>query len=320
MDAEIDRSKTSTQGSGESEQAGLDQVAQSETVSAFHEALFTFLLKRSKARGPVLWTLAVLAALVFLGAIPAAYFLWYELPPQLWGWTTKIWWHYPLGWFAFMFLFSIPIYMAIGGVKLTTFLLNISLSLEDVEIEKARTSVREAERATIKEVEEKDTVDLLRLLQNSRGDLDAYYTIGLKQTRRSFLHSVLAMWLGFILLLVGVALYVGPVEKIGLTKPDKDAFNVLVMGGAVIIEFISVLFLWAYRSSTVQLHKFYDRQMYSHAIVMCYRIASTITHADDAKKVIIEKVLDRDWTVQIPAPTGSEGLRKLLAPREAKTS
>jgi hypothetical protein len=171
--------------------------------------------------------------------------------------------------------------------------------------------VRSKEDEASAKLEETDQVGLLPLLRYSRAQLEAYYLVGLSQTRRSFLNSVLAMWLGFILLLVGVCLYVGPVEKLGLTRPQQD-FTIFIMGGAAIIEFISALFLWVYRSSTGQLDYFYDRQMHTHNVVMCYRIASTMEKADDTKRLIVQKVLERTWAPDRPQPTGAKGLRELL--------
>jgi hypothetical protein len=275
-----------------------------------------FLEKHPKAR-IVGWCIALL---IFLLVIPVAYATWLWLGSPLWEWAKEEWWHFIPAYFAAIFLIGIPAIVLMGGVGIATYLAEVSLSSEGADIRKAQQTVRETEEDAINRLEQTDSAGLLPLLKYSRAQLQEYYAIGLKQTRRSFLHSVLAMWLGFILLLVGVALYIGPVEKMGLAKPDKDAFNVLVIGGAVIIEFISALFLWAFRSSTVQLNRFYDRQMHTHAVVMCYRIASTIAQADDTKKAIIEKILDRDWTLQIPAPVGAEGLRKFIPTHEAKTT
>jgi len=116
-------------------------------------------------------------------------------------------------------------------------------------------------------------------------------------------------------------MYVGPVEKIGLKVPSQD-FRILVMGGGVIVEFISVLFLWVYRSATDQLTHFYNRQMQTHTSILCFRIASTMetAKADDTKGAIVDKVLD--WTSMSKRPPliGAKGLRALLSAGGSKAA
>ena len=153
---------------------------------------------------------------------------------------------------------------------------------------------------------------LLPLLKYSRAQLDAYYEIGLKQTRGSFFNAVLAMWLGFVLLLVGIWLYVGPVEQLGLTRPPQN-FNVLILSGAAIVEFISALFLWVYRSTIAQLTYYYRLQMHSHTSILCFRMASTMEKADDTKRAIIESVLGWTATPERPPLPGAKGLRNLMS-------
>jgi hypothetical protein len=210
-------------------------------------------------------------------------------------------------------MFVIPIWVVMGATALTSFFADLSLAIEDAAVQQAQQTVRETEQEAISRFEQTDAAGLLPLLKYSRAQLEAYYAVGLSQTRKSFFNSVLAMWLGFILLLVGIALYVGPVEKIGLKPPTQD-FKVLIMGGAAIIEFISALFLWVYRSSTAQLTYFYNRQMHSHTSILCFRIASTMetAKADDTKREIVQKVLD--WTSMPARPPliGAKGLRALL--------
>jgi hypothetical protein len=273
------------------------------------QKLRRFLVRRPRVL-MIGWAIVVV---VFLLLIPAAYISWYVLPLRLWEWANEVWWHWIPAFSAFTFLFAIPIWVAMLAGVLTSYLADVSLSIEDEAVQKTRETVRETEQEAINHLEQTDAAGLLPLVKYSRAQLVEYYEVGLKQTRRAFFNSVLAMWLGFILLLVGVALYVGPVEKIGLKVPATD-FSILIMGGAAIIEFISALFLWVYRSSIAQLEYFYNRQMYSHTSILCFRIATTMekSQADDTKRAIVEKALD--WTLkpERPALVGGKGLRALL--------
>jgi hypothetical protein len=281
----------------------------------FDEKLRKFLIKRPRT---VLlgWSIVGLA---FLLLIPVAFFFWYFLPLGLWKWASAEWAHWVPAFLAYCILFFIPIWVAMLPIGLANFFAEVSFAIEDTAIHKAQEAVRETEQDAINRLEQTDAAGLLPLLRYNRAQLDAYYEIGLKQTRGSFYNAVVAMWLGFILLLVGTALYVGPVEKLGLIQPPPD-FNILILSGAAIVEFISALFLWVYRSTTAQLTYYYKLQMHNHTSILCFRMASTMQQADETKRTIIEKVLE--WTAMPERPplVGAKGLRNLLSTTEPKAS
>ena len=260
----------------------------------------------------------VIVALAFILLIPAAYVSWYLLPMLLWE-AINQWWHWIPAYFGFMILLAIPIWVALLAVSVSNFFADISLAVEDASLQEAQTNVLETEQEAINRLEQTDAAGLLPLLKYSRAQLDAYYEIGLKQTRGSFFNAVLAMWLGFILLLIGIALYVGPVEKLGLTRPPQD-FNVLILSGAAIVELISALFLWVYRNTIAQLTYYYRLQMHSHTAILCFRMASSMQQADETKRAIIENVLGRTLLPERPPPVGAKGLRALLTTSGPKTA
>lgn len=282
---------------------------------------FSELLRRSMLNHPkFIWAGWMIAALAFLCVLPVAYVCWFIFIPELWSWTFEAWWHFLPAAFGFLFLFVMPIWAAMIAGSISNVLLDISLESEDPEVVKARQTARESEEVAIQQFRGTDTGDLLELLKNSRTDLEAYYTIGLNQSKRSFRHGVLAMWLGFILLLIGISMYIAPVEQLNITRPDPANFNFLVIGGAAIIEFVSALFLWVYRSTSIQLNNLYNREMHNHSVVICYKIATTIKDSDDAKRAIIDKVLERKWSYQVPEPTGAKGFRDLITPGASKAT
>ncbi len=277
------------------------------------QKLRRFLLKRPK----VIMAGWILVVLAFLLLAPVLYLAWYDLPLRLWRFAIEAWWHWVPAFFGFMLLFAIPIWAMMGALALTGFFADLSLSIEDTVVRDAQEVVRETEQDAIKRLEQTDAAGLLPLLKYSRAQLDAYYAIGLNQTRRSFFNAVLAMWLGFVLLLIGIVLYVGPVEKLGLTRPTAD-FQILILSGAAIIEFVSALFLWVYRSTTAQLTYYYKRQMYSHTSILCFRMASTMEKSDEAKRAIIDRVLDWSEKPERPPVPGAKGFRALMPTGVAK--
>lgn len=152
------------------------------------------------------------------------------------------------------------------------------------------------------------------LLRYSRVQLEAYYEIGLTQTQRSFRYSVIAMWIGFSVIVSGIVIRVVDLGKFGVRPLDSDVSTLIIVSGAI-IEVISALFLWVYRSSIRQLTYFYNRQLYNHSVLMSQRIAETMTSADEVKKTIIEQLLDRSWTFEPDTlPSG----KSLLSFRSAK--
>ncbi|ABM35784.1 TRADD-N-associated membrane domain-containing protein [Polaromonas naphthalenivorans] len=287
-------------------------------VSRPERLLRQLLLKRPKIV-ILAWAVVVL---VFLLLLPLAYLAWFQLPGRLWAFANEQWWHWIPAFLGFIAIVFIPLWAVMGAIALAGFLADISLSIEHAAIQDAQRVVRETEQDAISRLELTDVAGLLPLLKYSRAQLDAYYAIGLNQTRKSFFNAVLAMWLGFILLLIGIALYVGPVEKLGLTRPQQD-FQILILSGAAIIEFVSALFLWVYRSTTAQLTYYYKRQMHSHTSILCFRMATTIQtleKSDEIKKAIIEKVLDWNEMPERPPLVGAKGLRSLLPASEAKAT
>jgi hypothetical protein len=147
-----------------------------------------------------------------------------------------------------------------------------------------------------------DESGLVLLLRYSRIQLEQYYAIGLSQTQRSFKYGVIAMWIGFTVIMLGIGLNAVNVEKLPQVPLRTDT-SYLAFGAGLVIEVISALFLWLYRRSIKQLTYFYDRQMYNHGILMSFRIASAMESADaqkpsasDAmKQLIITKMLERSW-------------------------
>ncbi|MDB5859164.1 MAG: hypothetical protein JWQ76_2853 [Ramlibacter sp.] len=280
-------------------------------------AMRRFLARKPKLR-VVAWTVAAVA---FLALLPLVYLCWYWLPLRLWDWAMAAWWHWAPAALGYLFLFCIPVWGAMLANAFASTLASLALEGEEAVVRQAQQTIRETEEDAIARLEQTDAAGLLPLLKYSRAQLEAYYAVGLSQTRKSFYNSVLAMWLGFVLLMLGVAFYVGPVEQLGLKPPSQD-FRNLIMGGAAIIEFISALFLWVYRSSTAQLTYFYNRQMHSHTSILCFRIASTMetSKGDDVKRLIVEKALDWTGAPERPPLAGGRGMRALVPVLGAKAA
>jgi hypothetical protein len=245
-----------------------------------------------------------LGILILVGLI-GAFAAWYFGYPWLWqyGFSPLSWKAIPAA-FGMLFLLYAPAvaYLPFRG-------LNQVLQLyvdEQAEAELTRVfrDAQAKQEALEEQLAQDDEAHLVTILQYSQAQLREYYAIGLGQTQRSFTYSIIAMWLGFFILVGGIALYLLPVEQIGLKTPTAG-INILVMGSGAIVEFISALFLWVYRQSIKQLTYFYNRQIHAHNVLFCYRISDTMTDPDVPKKTIVEHILQTVWSPEdLEAPTG----------------
>lgn len=215
--------------------------------------------------------------------------------------------------FGVLMLGVLPLYAPVGATLATFTVLSLHAEAQTAEVaeivdrdSREQSQAEDELKADLKDLE--DISGLVSMVRYSRIQLKPYYKIGLTQTQRSFRYSVIAMWIGFAVILAGISIwYIDPktLTKIGLRSPDPTVTHLVVLSGAV-IEVISALFLWVYRSSIRQLTYFYNRQMYNHSVMMCHRITATMKEmSDDTKKTMVEKVLDKAWTLEHGAlPTG----------------
>lgn len=295
---------------------GNSQVAgQSRRTATYAARLLPFgvAFQRYVQQRPRLFGVLILISIaLMILAIPVAYLLWWRVGSGLWKIVGGSPLHWLWAWFAFIVLFSVPFYVVVGGFKLLHIAVSYSVTRAKAEVEKVLDPLRQAEGQILKKVEKDDSAGLVPLLKYSRLQLEAYYKIGLSHTRRSFFYSIVAMWVGFVFIIVGFLVHIFPIEKWGLVSPTGDIKTVIMAGGAI-IEFVSALFLWVYRNSTAQLTYFYNRQIYTHNVLMCFRIAGTMTQSDEAKSNIIDKVLVRSWDVKRPPPVGAKSFGKLFS-------
>ena len=234
----------------------------------------------------------IFAVVLFLSVIPVGYYAWWHWVPIIWAWVFE-----PPVWrtiVAVLILVALVVGPFAVLLAATTFGLSLAdatVDMTDTEVAKTRDALKGAENDALDALVNSDEPGLLPLLKYSRAQLDAYYTVGLGQARRSFVNSVAAMWLGFCVLLIGLALPLFA-PYVGLNSPPPG--RNFVLGAGAIIEFISAAFLWVYRSATSQLSNFYNRQMHTHSWILCFRIATTIEQSsirDQAKQSIVETVL-----------------------------
>lgn len=230
-------------------------------------------------------TLSAPAAIIGLG-----FYCWWDWLPRLLSWGFE-----PISWKA--------IFAGIGAIYLVIIplipLAPLSVGLSAIlgmyakeadnrvkqQIDEAMLGQDELE----KNLQAEDVHGLVKLIRYSRLQLQAYYRIGLSQTQRSFRYSVIAMWIGFLVIVAGVVSYLIPASFLS-TTPVAPAQQFALLGG-LIIELISAAFLWVYKSSINQLTYFYDRQQLNHNALLSFSVAETMTDKDAAKLKIVDRLL-----------------------------
>jgi hypothetical protein len=287
-----------------------------------------------KFRNDRSWRLGAVIALSFVLILALAADAWICLQsfPHLWAWGFER--NRGLEWEAFLpytvallgcfFLFGAVI--TIPSVPFSGLWQVVSLYFDENEkdFKEKLDTAKQAQLAVeeeLKEIEHDDSTGLIQVVKYSRLQLEQYYTIGLRQTKLSFFYSILAMWIGFVMMLAGTLPVIIPSLQPhpagGQAAGQSFSVSVVVSAGGLVIELISAMFLWMYRSSIGQLTYFYNRQMHLHNILVCFRIAASMKKDDepkalDAKGLIVEKVLESTWTVERPDAPSSRGLQDML--------
>lgn len=230
-----------------------------------------------------------LAALLVFGC-------WVYLIPKLWEWNGGTFnWRSILSGIGTFYLGIIP-FLAFIMVPHVLDVIELYINDKKEELNQDIKKIKSAQEIVEEKLEANDRSGLVPLIKYSRLQMEAYYTIGLNQTYRSFRYSIIAMWIGFAVILFGIIVNYLP-DQLRVYFSTGETMNITVASG-VIIEVISALFLWVYRSSISQLTYFYNRQMYNHSVLICHRIADSMdASADDVRKMIVERLLDQKFSI-----------------------
>lgn len=258
-------------------------------------------------------TAVLIFILIFIIEIYIIYRWFWPNILSFWIWGEQAW--YSLIFAAIIDSFLIIIIIAI--VWGTTFkqiskIISWYAEEEQSHFEKTFKKFEIEEEKFAAEIHEKDDAGLLPAIRYSGEALKTYYGISIQQTRRSFLFSVIAMFIGFFIILIGSASTFGFLTYLFREIKPTDINNIVIAGG-VLAEIISVLFLWIYNKSSSQLTYFYNRQIQAHNVILAFRIADTMTDKDKTKHEIVKNILETSKTSQpeIKLPN-RDGFKKLL--------
>jgi hypothetical protein len=135
--------------------------------------------------------------------------------------------------------------------------------------------------------------NLNQIIEDSQFRLYNYYSIGFAQARKSFRFGVVAMFIGFIILLLGIADTFG-FFSIFIPSLKPVDINTIVIAGSLISEVIAGLFLWVYKFSIQQLNYFYGCQNNMYNFLIAYTISDSMGDAtkDTTKSEVVKTIME----------------------------
>lgn len=255
--------------------------------------------------------LSFLVALAIAGAL--GWFIWLKLMLPLWTWGYgEFSWRSFVAWLPLFYLGIVPLV----GLGLLPVLLEFWG--EYGAVRKQVTSAREAQGQIEQALQEHDPQKLVLIISYSRQMLSEYYAIAMSQAQRSFRYCLIAMWLGFFVLMIGVLDNFMPIRSLivdvlpatgaGTENVQGAALspNELVLITGVVIEFIAAAFLWVYRFSIQQQTYYYRRQLGLHNALLAQRLSESMTTSkDEAVKLVVQRLLEDPVLQQMEAPSSS---------------
>ncbi|WP_158861152.1 TRADD-N-associated membrane domain-containing protein [Lunatibacter salilacus] len=242
------------------------------------------------------YRVSVLIALVIIGitsTIILAYFCYFVWLPAIWSWGFQ-----PISWWRAIFAVIGAIYLILGPllpyIALEGTLSGIGGLYTEEASNKFEAQIHEIEvkQSGYEEIlKEKDTEGLIPMVTYSRIELEQYYKIGLSQSQRSFQFAMIAMWLGFLIIVFGIVSYIVPASFINRDLVEGN-FQILTISSGIVMEVIAALFLGIYRNSMNRSTYFYNRQVFIHNALLAYKISKSMKEPDLSKQLIIEKILE----------------------------
>ena len=249
------------------------------------------------------WRIAALIGclLVAMVAFGLLYISWFRWIPSLfqWGFVSFTLDIHAVGKLlasaiGIFFLAFLPIGVVTWPFQWIGFLLSIyAKEQEDKDrnkIKKVEGLDQKLEDEILKEEDDEHMRSLIRLVRFSKQQLNQYYDTATHQMRRSFLYSTFAMWAGFLIILLVIFQYLAPKSWELPTPPG--GVNYLLTAAGVLIEVVSALFFWVYRTAKAEERYFYARRIYLHSVLLGFRVSQSMQESGDlAKQKIVEHLL-----------------------------
>src|SRR5450759_796833 len=167
----------------------------------------SFLVKWLKYKNQKTRIVFLLAAILvgLSGSVAASYFCIYKWLPGLWDWGFN-----PTTWRSILSFLG-AVYLVMGGFLPFALVLGtingiLRLIAEDAEKEfnDKLDEIAKKQNSYEDKLVANDELGLIPLVTYSRIELEQYYKIGLTQTKKSYAYSIVSMWIGFLIIIVGI--------------------------------------------------------------------------------------------------------------------
>ena len=174
---------------------------------------------------------------------------------------------------------------AVVGVLVTTLSTVLSLLIKQKSDHKISAEDTKAakEAADLSREQLERSNDVVSLMINNVSELREYYVISKRQANRAFTSTLVICVLGFVVFIVGIVLS-------AMTEQELALYTT-ISGG--IVEVISGLFFWLYKSTTNQLNLYHERLGYTEKYLTAMQLAENMSpeRKDETYRYIIEMVL-----------------------------
>jgi len=140
--------------------------------------------------------------------------------------------------------------------------------------------------------------DVVTLMINNVSELREYYVISKRQANRAFSSTLIICILGFIVFVAGIVVNV-------LSTQDVIVYTTI---SGCIIEVISGLFFWLYKSTNTQLNLYHERLGATEKYLTAMQLAEKMSpeKKDEIYRYIIEVILIDNSTAARKAPITKE--------------
>jgi len=140
--------------------------------------------------------------------------------------------------------------------------------------------------------------DVVTLMINNVSELREYYVISKRQANRAFSSTLIICILGFIVFVAGIVVNV-------LSTQDVIVYTTI---SGCIIEVISGLFFWLYKSTNTQLNLYHERLGATEKYLTDMQLAEKMSpeKKDEIYRYIIEVILIDNSTAARKAPITKE--------------
>lgn len=269
------------------------------------------IISSTKHGGAIVGVLLLL--LLIFELILFFYFVIPNIILPIWNWGEQVWYQGIIAIIVEFFIITIYFGVILPIRSITKVIAIYTETPEEKRIDEGRQKIDEVERK-IRESLKEDELGTFDLITYRRTLLNYYYDMNFKQTKKSFRYSIFAMFLGFFIILTGIAGAFGFLDIVFPNIKLTDINNVVIAGG-VLAEMISALFLWIYKASSEQLIYFYKRQIQAHNAFLSFKIATSMNNPirDKTKQEIVKGILETSVSDEpsIKLPT-TNGIRKFL--------